>query len=117
VCTTLGPWPPELELDRIDNDGNYEPGNLRYATRSEQQKNKRAYYGPRYGHRMQKLLQQRPDYTYEGLRKFIRLGWSDEQILAHRKPKGGRPRRMTSSTAGQGIALSPTERSSTIARS
>lgn len=32
---------PELTLDRINNDGNYEPSNIRWATRKEQQLNRK----------------------------------------------------------------------------
>lgn len=39
---TLPGWDiPELEMDRIDTNGNYEPGNIRFATKHENLCNKR----------------------------------------------------------------------------
>jgi len=41
LVEAIGPRPEGMTLDRIDNEGHYEIGNLRWATPSEQNRNRR----------------------------------------------------------------------------
>ena len=41
----MGERPEGMTLDRVDSNGNYGPGNCRWATYSDQSRNQRRYYG------------------------------------------------------------------------
>lgn len=43
IETNLGTRPEDFSMDRIDNDGNYEAGNIRWASASGQVQNRRAF--------------------------------------------------------------------------
>lgn len=94
VHANLGPKPKgRYSIDRIDNNRHYEPGNLRWATYLEQARNKGRYRRTDEGERLRKLVMIRTDYSEEGLRRYVKLGWTNEQIIGMKKPPGGRKKK------------------------
>jgi hypothetical protein len=63
-----------LELDRIDTNGNYEPGNLRFVSRETNQANRRVTLVSRWD-------QKYWPYAETAVRKYLKEGYTRDEII------------------------------------
>lgn len=79
----MGEKPPGLSIERINNDGNYELRNCKWATTAEQSNNKRSTRRLPYKGQMVPLqvVAKEVGLSVHTIRKRLFLGWSEEEAI------------------------------------
>lgn len=102
ILSTIGRAPSrEHQIDRINNDGDYEPGNIRWATRVEQKSNQRLRKDTvllEFGGKKLPLLEMAALHGVESkvLRDRLRKGWSvGDALLTPRVSRADAARKAT----------------------
>lgn len=82
--SSMGLRPDGMNLDRINNEGNYDPGNVRWATRKQQQRNTRknrfiTFRGITCT--IAEMAERFSTYPRQLVRTRIHIGWTVEKAL------------------------------------
>jgi len=91
----MGEQPGGMTIERIDNDGDYNPGNCKWATRLDQANNKRnnRVADTSHGRMTAAQISRMTGIAYQTIIERFKRGWVGDALL---KPVQEKPQSMTS---------------------